>query len=277
MQKISTCIWFDKNAEEAAAFYTSLFEDSHISKVAHYNDASAAASGQPKGSVMTISISLAGQDFLLLNGGPVYKPSPAISFYVGCKTENEIDELFKKLSEGGKVLMPLSKYPFSEKFAWFDDKYGVSWRLNLTTYTQKIVPSLFFVKENAGKAEEAINFYASVFPNSKVDDISRYEAGDMDKEGLIKHSFFTLCGQKFIAFDSTLPHAFNFTPGVSFIVNCDNQAELDEWWHKLNAVGEGQCGWHTDKYGVSWQLVPAELDKLISDEDPEKSKRVMEA
>ena len=119
MQKITPCLWFDKNAEEAAKFYTSVFKKSKIKVIARYGDAGAAASGIPKGTAMTVSFQLFGQDFLALNGGPHFTFSPAISFIVNCLTQKEVDELWAKLSKDGKT----------NQCGWLTDKFGVSWQI----------------------------------------------------------------------------------------------------------------------------------------------------
>lgn len=119
MQKFTPCLWFDDNAEEAVKFYTSIFRNSKIKAVTHYGEAGAAASGRPKGSVLTVLFQLDGQEFLALNGGLHFKFSPAISFIANCGTQKEIDELWKKLSEGGET----------EQCGWLRDKFGVSWQI----------------------------------------------------------------------------------------------------------------------------------------------------
>ena len=162
MQKITPFLWFDNQAEEAANYYSSIFKNSKIRNVTRYAEAGAKVSGIPKGTVMTVTLQIDGQEFMALNGGPMFTFSPAISFFVNCKTQQEIDELWNKLSEGGTVLMELDKYPFSEKFGWLQDKFGVSWQLNLASRTQKITPFLVFVGEQYGKAEEAMNSVFSI-------------------------------------------------------------------------------------------------------------------
>jgi len=126
-QKISPCLWFDDNAEEAVKFYTSIFPNSKIREVVPYTVET--PSNKPIGSVMTVSFELDGYSFLGLNGGPYFKPNPSISFHVKCETKDEVDTIWEKLSENGKVLMPLDKYPFSERYGWLKDKYGISWQL----------------------------------------------------------------------------------------------------------------------------------------------------
>ena len=119
MQKITNCLWFDNEAEQAVHFYTSLFKDSKIKTTARYDEEAAKTAGRPKGSVMTITFQLYGQDFMALNGGPVFKFSPAISLMVNCETQEEIDHLWTKLSEGG----------MTQQCGWVQDQYGISWQI----------------------------------------------------------------------------------------------------------------------------------------------------
>jgi predicted 3-demethylubiquinone-9 3-methyltransferase (glyoxalase superfamily) len=274
MQKIRPFLWFENNAEEGANFYVSLFGNSKVVNITRYEEAEPAA----KGTVTTVSFQLEGQDFTALNGGPHFKFTPAVSFYVACETPQEIDELWQKLSEGGTVLMELDKYPFSEKFGWVADRFGLSWQLNLASFPQKITPCLMFVGEQNGRAEEAMNFYASLFKNSSIDRVERYSAGEGGTEGAVKHGVFSLDGQKFITMDGGTNHPFTFTEAQSFVVNCKTQEEVDEFWEELSAGGQqSQCAWLKDKYGLSWQIVPTVLIEMLQDKDPEKSKRVMEA
>lgn len=279
MQKISTCLWFDNEAEEAAKFYISVFENGKVGATARYDEAGAKVSGQPAGSVMTVEFEIEGQHFTALNGGPIFTFTPAISFSVHCKDAAEVNKLWENLIDGGKALMELGEYPFSKRYGWLSDKYGVSWQLNAAPRAQKITPSLMFVQENAGKAEEAMKFYTSLFPNSKMEEVHHYEEGSspVDPVTSISHAVFTLCGQDFIAMDSAHDHKFNFNEAVSLIVHCNTQEEIDTYWNALSAHKESeQCGWLKDKYGVSWQIVPTAMGKMMSDRDPAKGKRVME-
>ena len=279
MQKINPFLWFDDNAEEAVNFYTSVFKDSKIKTTTRYNEASAKAAGRPKDSVMTVAFDLYGQPFVAINGGPVFKCNPSVSFFVYFKTEAEVEELWNKLSDGGKILMTLDKYPFSEKYGWVEDKFGVSWQIMISTgeIEQKIIPSLMFTK-NTGKAEEAINFYTSVFKDAKPGSFFRYEAGQKpDEESSVAYADFTLEGQKFAAMDGGHMHDFSFNEAISFVINCDDQKELNYYWNKLSAVPQAEmCGWLKDKYGLSWQIVPTNLGKLLSSKESGKSQRVMQ-
>src|SRR3954447_9388985 len=281
MQKITPFLWFDNQAEEAVTFYTAVFKNSKIGSMARYDEAGAKASGRPAGSVMTASFQLVGQEFVALNGGPVFKINPSISFFANSKIESEVVELYEKLSVGGTVLMPLDKYPFSDKYAWIQDKYGVSWQLILSMgeIKQRIVPSMMFVGKVAGKAEEAINFYTSIFKNSKIGNIFRYGANqEPEREGTIAFADFTLNREWFAAMDSAREHNFSFNEAISFVVNCETQDEIDYYWNKLVEGGqESVCGWLKDKFGLSWQVVPRALSKFLSDPDPQKSQKVMQA
>jgi predicted 3-demethylubiquinone-9 3-methyltransferase (glyoxalase superfamily) len=144
---------------------------------------------------------------------------------------------------------------------------------------QRITPTLMFVGKNAGKAEEAINFYTSVFHDAKVLDTMRYEKGEEpDKEGTVKHATFMLAGQMFMAMDSAQEHKFTFNEAISLEVHCKDQEEIDYYWEKLSAdPGAEQCGWLRDKYGVSWQIVPEEMNKMMGTGSPEQIDRVTEA
>jgi len=273
-QKIIPFLWFDGKVEDAVNFYTSTFKNGKILSMHR------AGNGMPgeKGDVFTSTFQLAGLEFYALNGGPQFKFTPAISFFVNCETGEEIDSLWKKLSEGGMALMPLDKYLFSQKFGWIQDKFGLSWQLNFTGSEQKITPFLMFVKEQNGKAEEAMNLYTSLFKNSSILRVSHYGAGERGTEGTVNHAAFSLEGEQFMAMDSNMDHQFTFTPATSFFVNCYTQEEVDFFWEKLSEGGKkDRCGWLVDKCGVSWQIVPTALGKLMYDKDPVKSARVMQA
>lgn len=277
-QKIVPFLWFADNAEQAMNFYISCFKNSKAGSISRYDEASAKASGQAEGSVLTASFQLNGQEFIALNGGPVFKFTPCISFFVNCETEEEIDLLWKKLSADGMVLMEFNTYPFSKKFGWVQDKFGLSWQLNLTGDQQKILPALMFTGTQAGKAEEAINFYTSIFKKSEIINVVHYPEGQGEPAGNVVHATFSLEGEEFMVMDSSIKHNFNFTPAVSFTVYCETQEEVDYFWNELTAGGkEVECGWLEDKYGISWQIVPTIFVKLLHQPDKEKSKRVMQA
>jgi predicted 3-demethylubiquinone-9 3-methyltransferase (glyoxalase superfamily) len=278
VKNISTCLWFNDGAEEALELYSSVFKNVKKLRSTKYSEASANMSGRPKGSLMTLEFEIEGQVFMGLNGGPAFQINPSISFYVSCGSEEEVEARFNKLSPGGRVLMPLDKYPFSEKYCWVIDKFGVSWQLNLTENPQPIVPAMMFVGQQNGCAEVAMKYYASIFDNSKILEIHRYGAGEGDTEGHIKHAKFSLNGETFIAFDSGLAHSFDFNEGVSFIVDCKIQEEVDYFWYCLSWGGQqGQCGWLKDRFGVSWQIVPTVLAEMLQDNDAARYESVINA
>lgn len=278
-QKISQCLWFDDQAEEAANFYTSIFNNSKIGTIARYS--ADTPSNKPKGSVLTVVFEISGNQFTALNGGPEFKPNPSISFFVVCETVEETDSLWQKLSEKGNVLMPLDKYDWSEKYGWVQDRFRISWQISVGKIAdtgQKITPSLLFTGEKQGKAEDAIRFYNSVFKTSDIEGILKYGEGEEVPPGFVKHAQFHLEGQTFMAMDSGVENDFPFSEAISFVVNCETQEEVDDYWEKLSAVPESeQCGWLKDKFGVSWQIIPKALIEMMNDQDTKKSKRVMEA
>ncbi|MCG6188293.1 VOC family protein [Maribellus maritimus] len=261
--QIYPCLWFNGKAKEAAEFYCSIFSNTKITSE----------------SPMVVNFESAGQKFMCLNGGPQFIFNPSISFYVVFENESEIDAAWEKLLEDGQVLMPYDKYDWSEKYGWLQDKFGVSWQLALGKIEdvgQKITPVLMFTKTQAGNAEKAIGFYTSVFDNSSVVGIMRYTAEDPDTEGTIKHAQFKLNKQVFMAMDSSLSHNFSFNEAISFVCECDTQKQIDYYWKKLSAVPEAeQCGWLKDQFGISWQIIPSVLEKLMS--DPASSERVVQA
>jgi predicted 3-demethylubiquinone-9 3-methyltransferase (glyoxalase superfamily) len=275
IQQITPHLWFDNNAEEAARFYTSIFKNSKIKNVTTIHNT-------PSGTVQIFTVELLGQEFTLISAGPLFEFNPSVSFLVACSSKEEVDALWNKLSEGGKALMELAEYSFSENYGWVQDKYGLSWQVMFMgdrNIKQRIIPTLMFVGKQCGKAEDAINFYASVFASVRVGDILRYGKGEEpDKTGTVKHGAFTLEGQEFAAMDSARGHNFAFNEAISFIVHCETQKEIDYYWGKLSADPKAeQCGWLKDKYGLSWQIVPNLMDEMLKDNDKKKIARLTEA
>jgi predicted 3-demethylubiquinone-9 3-methyltransferase (glyoxalase superfamily) len=272
-------LWFDKEAKEAAEFYASIFPDSRVTGGTTLPDT-------PSGNANVVSFELWGQKFMAISAGPYFKLNPSVSFMVNFDPSREsnasekINEVWTQLSEGGTVLMPLDKYPFSERYGWIQDKYGITWQLILTNPEGEertaIIPSLLFVGDNYGKAEEALTFYLSVFKSSRQGHIARYPQGmEPDLEGTVMFSDFMLENLWFTAMDSAQAHEFNFNEAISFMVYCDTQEEIDYYWDKLSAVPKSeQCGWLKDKFGVSWQIVPREMDEMMSNSTPEQLARV---
>ncbi len=263
-EQITPCLWFDNQAKEAASFYCSHFTNAKI------------ASQSP----IVSEIEVSGQHITLLDGGPQYKPNPSISFFYICETKEELTRIWTAFVKEGKVHMPLDKYDWSEQYGWISDKYGTSWQISLGKFEdvgQKITPCLMFVGDQYGRAEEAIEHYSSIFKNPKSEGILRFGKNEApDQEGMVKHAQLALNGQKFMFMDSAQPHHFQFTEGVSLTVHCESQEEIDYYWQKLTESGEeSMCGWLKDKFGVSWQIIPSILSKIMS--DPKKAGKAAQA
>lgn len=275
-RKIAPHLWFDKEALEAAEFYVSIFPNSRLGYVNTLRDT-------PSGDSEVVSFELVGQPFNAISAGPLFKLNPSISFSFTCASTDEVNALWARLADGGQALMPLDAYPFSERYGWIQDRYGVSWQLAVSSDvpvgTPTLTPSLLFVGENCGKAEEAIHFYTSIFHDSTVGQIFRYGPDQVpEHEGLIMYADFVLERQQFTIGESAFEHEFAFNEAISFMVNCDTQAEIDYYWERLSAVSEAeQCGWLKDRYGLSWQIVPTAMNEMLSNGSPEQIERVTQA
>lgn len=260
---IYPCLWFDGNAKEAAEFYCSIFDHSKITD----------------DNPMVVRFEIEGKLIMGLNGGPMFKINPSISLFVTCETDEEIEMIWNKFIEEGTIMMPLDEYPWSKKYGFLADKFGVCWQLMLGEIPpngQKIMPCFLFVGEQYGKAQEAIKQYTSIFPNSEIVDLSIDKSEDLQQAGSLKFGNFRLQNELFAAMDGFGEHEFQFNEGFSLVVECDTQEEIDDYWTKLTEGGnESQCGWLKDRFGVSWQIVPSILSKLMS--DPEKAPRVVQA
>jgi len=284
MQKITPHLWFDTEAREAAGFYTSIFPNSRITRTTEIHGVPT-----PTGDCDIVSFELAGHPFMAISAGPVFKFNPSISFIVNFDPSRDrnarehLDVLWEKLAHGGTALMPLDRYPFSERYGWIQDRYGLSWQLILSNPEGEerpvIVPSLLFVGAVAGRAEEAVKFYLSVFRNSRWGLVARYgKDQEPDREGSIMFSDFALDGQWFAAMDSAHEHEFAFNEAVSLLIPCESQEEIDYYWERLSAVPEAeQCGWLKDRFGVSWQVWPTAMGEMMTKGTPGQVARVTEA
>lgn len=292
MQKIVPHLWFEKEAKEAAQFYADVFgKDSKVTSVTTLTDT-------PSGEVDTVTFEIWGYKFMAISAGPLFEFNPSMSFMVNfdpsqdSDARGQIDQIWEKLIDGGQVAMPLDKYPFSERYGWVQDKYGLSWQLILTDpkaeERPKIIPALLYVTDTCDKAEVATDFYLEAFQGAPTKDAGQTKRGEMfrypkgaepNKEGSVMFTDFMLVGQWFMAMDgSSEMHKFAFNEAVSLMISCKDQAEIDYFWDKLSAVPESeQCGWLKDKYGVSWQIVPERMDEMLAQGTPDQIKRVTQA
>lgn len=276
-KKITTCLWFNGASEDAAKFYATVFDHSGIRSVLRNTAASPAG---PEGSVLTVSFYVEDMDFLALNGGSMFSVNPSISFFVHCADAGEVNRLWEKLSKGGKIMMPIDAYPFSQRYGWVQDQFGVSWQLIIPQQPsrQKVVPCMLFVNESFGNAGKALDYYVSVFKNASIGFVSHYGEGHSHPNA-INYGECTLENQQFVVMENADKNDFQFNEGISFVIHCKDQDELDAYWNKLTSDGgqEGQCGWLKDKFGVSWQVTPEILPRLLQQNDREKANRTMRA
>lgn len=275
MQKIVPHLWFDKEAKEAALFYVSLFEQSKLANVTTIENT-------PSGDTELVQFELAGQRFSAISAGPYFRFNPSISLMVVCYSKEEVNTKWKALVQDGSELMPLDEYPFSRWYSWVQDRYGVSWQLMLTDNRQagqKITPCLLFSNDACGKAEEAVNYYTEVFKDSEIAVISKYGEGEAESaKAKVNFAAFKLNGVSFSAMDNGFDVDFHFNEAFSFIVNCADQQEIDYFWDKLSAVPDAeQCGWVKDKFGLSWQITPENMDEILFHGSRDEVRRVTEA
>ena len=263
MERIVPHLWFNDNAKEAVNFYRTLFDDSKMMLEQKLD-------GTPSGeNAAYYEFTLAGQLFGALNGGPHFTFNPAISISVNCETIEETEVLWRKLFEGGRALMPLQEYPFSKLYGWVEDKYGLSWQVIYTEgfeYEQKLTIQLMFSGDVTGKANEAIKYYTDLFKDGVIGDIHEYEEGQaVQEDAKISHANFSILDTEILASDNGTQTDYTFNEAISLMVLCVTQAEIDYYWEKLSADPEAeQCGWLKDKFGVSWQIVPTNMNELMS-------------
>ncbi len=274
MMKIVPHLWYNDNAREAAEFYMSLFDGSRLVYSTVIEDT-------PSGDAEFLSFELAGQPFYAISAGPHFRLNESISLMVACATAQEVDKLYNALIEGGTAMMPLGEYPFSPRYGWVQDRFGLTWQLIQMPelQRQKITPNLLFSNGVCGKAEEAINYYAQVFGDSGVDFVSHYAPGEAETDkASVNYAAFHMEGVHFSAMDHHSGGDSTFNEAFSLLVNCADQAEIDRLWDALSADPEAeQCGWLKDKYGLSWQISPASMDDMFMSGSAEALRRVTAA
>lgn len=259
VSNITPFLWFEEDAVGAAEYYASIFPNSRVTS---------------RGFV--VSFQLLGQSFLALGGhGRPFKFTPNISLVVCCDTVAEVDTYWSRLIEGGVALKELQQTPFSEKYGCLTDKHGLSWQILVAPCaTLKIAPSVTFT---AGQARDAMKFIAAVMPNSKITCEMLFGPGECGLEGLVKHGEVLLNGN-FVLMTSETSGPVELTGAVSLMVTCKTQEEIDRLWAALGEGGcEQDCGWVTDRFGVTWQIVPECLPLLMATENKERNIRVSTA
>ncbi|SDF58389.1 VOC family protein [Chitinophaga filiformis] len=259
---IFPCIWFDGKAKEAFDFYVSVFPNSRITDE----------------NPIVVKALLDGTEIMGLNGGPMYKPNPALSFMWVSNDKVAIAQIWEKLAEDGRIFMQLDSYPWSASYGWIEDRYGVSWQLYYGADDwkyNKLVPTLMFGQAQQGQCQQALDFYERTFPAYKNDGLLRYSEGPMT--GQIQHTQFTLNGHLLMAMDSGVPQHMTFTEGVSLVLECDDQETIDYYWNAFTKSGEeGLCGWCKDPFGISWQVVPKNIGQLLfKSHNPQKAQEAL--
>jgi len=275
-------LWFDTEAVEATQFYAEVFPDSGVDHVRQLHDT-------PSGDVDVVEFHIGDQPFMAMSAGPAVRPNPSISFFLhfdparDAAASEHLDATWKRLADGGLVRMELGEYPFSSHYGWVEDRYGINWQLMLSDPDGDprpfVMPSLMFTRDQAGNAEEAIQRYVSLFPNARRGQTARYPAGmEPDHEGTLMYADFQLCGQWFAAMDSAHAHDFAFNEAISLLVECQTQEQMDHLSDALSAHPESeQCGWLKDRFGVSWQITPADLHAAMREGTQEQIDRVTHA
>ncbi|CAM4322278.1 VOC family protein [Lacicoccus alkaliphilus] len=275
-QKIVPHLWFDDEAVEAANFYAGLFPGS----VVHYTNV---LEGTPSGGAEQVDFEIMGYQFMAISAGPGVTKNPSISFMVLFTREERkaFEKIWETLAGEGKVLMPFGKYDFSDLYGWLEDGYGVSWQFYMADEEpgSRVIPTMMFINANLGKAGEAMKFYMDIFRDAGMEDIHYYPGNDGPDSGQhVMHGQARLENLSFAFMDSAEDHAFDFSEGVSLIVKCDDQDEIDYYWNRLSHVPEAEvCGWLKDKYGVSWQIIPKVMDEMVENGSREQLQRVTEA
>lgn len=279
--RIVPCIWLDDQAEAAAAFYVAAFPEGRVEAVARYPRSGENPSGRPPGSVLTVDFSVAGQRLTLLNGGPSFEPNPSVSFHVHLPDAAAVDALHAALGAGGRDLMPLDAYPWSPRFVWLQDRFGVSWQLMARAAAKRptVVPAIMFGGPQHGRAREAIAAYVAALPSSRVAHVEDFGEGEGGEVGTVKQAALDLLGQPFVAMDGGPAHRFGFDMGLSLQVMCADQAEVDAVATALAADGgnEDQCGWVRDRFGLWWQVVPQQVGAWMASDDEAARDRVFRA
>lgn len=280
--KLVPCLWFDNNAKEAVEFYVSIFKHSKITRESIIYDT-------PSGDALMLAFTLAGQNFEALNGGPDFHFNSAFSLMVNFDSDQEKDPeaylraTWDHLKDGGKVLMELGEYPFSQLYGWVEDKYGLNWQLILTQPGNEmrpfIMPALLFSGPVYYQAQKAREFYLDVFAQSQPGPLLLYGSDDpYNQEGSVMFSDLSLKDTWLVLMDGQLAPGMTFSEAISLIIYVDTQEEIDYFHERLNHVDEADvCGWVKDQFGISWQIVPRRLNEMLQNGTRNQRENVTQA
>lgn len=280
MQKIVTNIWCNGNAEEVGNFYARVFPNTRSWVESSYPfegllEFQQNLAGEP----LTVAVDINGERITLINAGDEFAPNPSVSFMLNfdpldfdgdtTAARAQLDTIWEAFADGGSVLMPLQEYPFSARYGWVQDRYGVSWQLMLTDAAGDprpfLIPSLMFGGPAQDRATAAVDRYLELFDDTELGQRVPYpEATGPAVAGAVMFSDFRIGKQWFVAMDSGVEQDFSFTCGMSLEAYCEDQPEIDRLWDALSSVPAAeQCGWLVDPFGVNWQIVPKNMGELM--------------
>ena len=279
MQSIYPNLWFARHSVEAGEWYASVLPRTTSRVAMRYPAAEVipefqrAFAGQP----LLVDVNIDGFVIRLINGGDGFAPNPAMSFMLNFDPASDgaaadrIDEVWAALTDGGTVRMPLDEYPFSRRYGWVADRWGVDWQLILTDPAGDprpfVIPALTFTGDEA-RAETAIATYTALFPDSRTGTVAKYPADAGALPGGVQFAEFQIAGQWFTAMDGGPQHDFALGVGTSLEVDCATQEEIDHYWNGLSAVPDAEvCGWLQDRFGLSWQIAPTAIEQLLASPD----------
>ncbi|GAA1725453.1 VOC family protein [Aeromicrobium alkaliterrae] len=277
-QTITPNLWFERDIEESISSYVALFDPvapggAEVTATSRYPTEGLLDFQEPmSGSVLTMDFRLGDTAFTAINGGPAFRPNASISFGVALAERADVDQVWAALSDGGHVLMDLGEYPFNPYYGWVEDRNGFSWQLSLAAADAGprpfVVPSLLFAGDAVGQAGAALRHYVDVLGGEVGVQAPYPEPSGPAAAGDLMYADALLGDSLVSAMDSGVEMDAPFTEAVSFSVSCHGQEELDRVWAGLSRVPEAeQCGWCRDEFGVSWQVVPANLGELMQRPD----------
>ena len=274
MRQIAIQLCFNNQAEEAVKFYTSVFDQSEITREIRY----------PKPNVESVAydFTIENQAFAAFNGDSDFKMNPSFSLMISLDTAEEVDTLYAKLAKGGKDLMPLDAYPFSDRYAWVEDQFGLSWQIMLAPdvpKNHKIRVSLLFAGQYCGQAEQALKDYATIFQMAAPGHINYYQKGEaQDGRAKVNYAELNVGDQQLVFMDHGFGSDEEFSEAISFLIVAGAQSEVDYYWDKLSAHEESEAmGWLKDSHGISWQVVPQAYLQIMETANEEQKKRVLDA